>query len=87
MSKKRSKRNRLARRLLSFALDELYCFEDDAIEDALDKAILKFNDETNGFSPKVSFLNLGRGIFPHQDGGVFGVNCSDLDTWGGGDRA
>lgn len=39
---KRSRKNRLARRLLAYALDELYVFEDDDIENELDIAILKF---------------------------------------------
>jgi hypothetical protein len=38
----RTKKTILARKLLSYALDELYCFADDDIESALDVAIIKF---------------------------------------------
>ena len=42
MAKKRTKKNKLARKLLSYALDEFYVFDDLEIENELDIAIEKF---------------------------------------------
>jgi hypothetical protein len=53
MAKKRTKKNRLARKLLSYALDELYCFEDDEIENELDIAILKFKGKHEDWRKQV----------------------------------
>ena len=47
MSRRRSKTSQLGNKLLNFALDGLYYFEDDQVEDCIDKFLIKFQNDSD----------------------------------------
>lgn len=48
--------NKYGKKILGFALDGYYYFEDDEVEDALDKALLKFEHRTDWRKATRSYL-------------------------------